>query len=132
MSFVHAADPEITNREIDPETEDLVVDYFELLGENEFSYHQKNHIPMDNIKKNILFYIEKTNYLDYHNLLWLRENMKTDKSISEDGYRDFQLAIKALGEVSVLDQIRQEIAQRPYEIANDSVIQGMKYEGRCS
>lgn len=73
MSFVHAADPEITNMEIDPETEDLVVDYFELLGENEFSYHQKTHVPMDNVKKNILFYIEKTNYLDYHNLLWLRD-----------------------------------------------------------
>lgn len=28
----------------------------------------------------------------------------------------------------VLDKIRAEIEQRPYGIANDSVIQGMKYE----
>ena len=28
----------------------------------------------------------------------------------------------------VLDKVRSEIEQRPYGIANDSVIQGMKYE----
>ncbi len=42
-------------------------------------------------------------------LYYTAENMKMDKSISEEGYRHFQMAIKALGQEPVLDKIRAEI-----------------------
>lgn len=37
-------------------------------------------------------------------------------------------AIAALDQECVINKIRAEIEQRPYGIANDSVIQGMKHE----
>lgn len=42
-------------------------------------------------------------------LYYIAENMKMDKSISEEGYEHFQIAIKALGQESVLDKIIAEI-----------------------
>lgn len=38
-------------------------------------------------------------------LYYIAENMKMDKSISEEGYRHFQIAIKALEQESILDKI---------------------------
>jgi hypothetical protein len=42
-------------------------------------------------------------------LYYIAENMKMDKSISEDGYKHFQQAIKALEQEPILDKIRGEI-----------------------
>ena len=42
-------------------------------------------------------------------LYYIAENMKMEKSISEEGYRHFQMAIKALEQEFVLDKIRAEI-----------------------
>ena len=36
--------------------------------------------------------------------------------------------LETLEQEPILDKIRAEIEQRPYGVANDSVIQGMKYE----
>ena len=44
-------------------------------------------------------------------LYYIAENMKMDKSISEEGYRHFQMAIKALEEEPILDKIRAEIEE---------------------
>lgn len=43
---------------------------------------------------------------------------------------DFALkkGIEALKQGDAIDKIKAEIEQRPYGVANDSVIQGMKYE----
>lgn len=42
-------------------------------------------------------------------LYYIAENMKMDKSISEEGYEHFQMAIRALKEESVLDKIKTEL-----------------------
>lgn len=44
-------------------------------------------------------------------LYYIAENMKMDRSISEEGYKHFQMAIKALEQEPVLDKIRAEIEQ---------------------
>ncbi len=46
------------------------------------------------------------------------------KSCRPEVYKEIQPD----GKNDVLDKIRAEIVQRPYGIANDSVIQGIKYE----
>lgn len=58
------------------------------------------------------------------------ENMNVFDSIkpTEERKRAIKEAIKALDQKSILDDIRVEIEQRSYGIANDNVIQGMKYE----
>ncbi len=51
-------------------------------------------------------------------LYYIAENMKMDKSISEKGYRHFQMAIKALEQepkTDVLDKIKDEL----FELYND-------------
>ena len=42
-------------------------------------------------------------------LYHIAENMRMDKSISKEGYKYFQQAIKALEQEAVLDKIRAEI-----------------------
>ena len=42
-------------------------------------------------------------------LYYIAENMMLTNSISEEGYRDFQMAIKALEQESIIDKIRAEI-----------------------
>lgn len=42
-------------------------------------------------------------------LYFIAENMKMNKSISEEGYEHFQQAIKALEQEPVLDKIRERI-----------------------
>ena len=42
-------------------------------------------------------------------LYYIAENMKMDKSISKEGYKHFQMAIKVLEQEPVLDKIRAEI-----------------------
>ncbi len=44
-------------------------------------------------------------------LYYIAENMKMEKSISEEGYKHFQMAIKALEEEPILDKIRAEIEE---------------------
>lgn len=49
--------------------------------------------------------------------------------MTDQTLKDIDRAFKALEERDeLLDNIRAEIEQRPYGIANDSVIWGMKYE----
>lgn len=52
-------------------------------------------------------------------LYYIAENMKMNKSISEDGYKHFQMAIKSLEQESVLDKIRAEIEQEQYAFILD-------------
>ena len=49
-------------------------------------------------------------------LYYIAENMRMDRSISDEGYEFFQQAIKALEQVDVLDTIRSEIMQLDYDI----------------
>lgn len=42
--------------------------------------------------------------------------------------RDIPILEACIKSLTALDKIRAEIKQRPYGIANDSVIQGMRYE----
>ena len=42
-------------------------------------------------------------------LHYITENMKMDKSISEEGYKHFQMAIETLEQEPILDKIRAEI-----------------------
>lgn len=42
-------------------------------------------------------------------LYYIAENMRLSRSINEEGYRHFQMAIKALGQEPVLDEIKAEI-----------------------
>lgn len=62
----------------------------------------KNYCEEEGISTSKLNEAQKTLY-------YIVENMKLSKSISEEGYRHFQMAIKALGQESVLNKIRAEI-----------------------
>jgi len=60
-----------------------------------------------------------------HSLRARLGGLRYKKIISD---KDYDRLCKALDNECVLDKIRAEIEQRPYGVANDSVIQGIKYE----
>ena len=61
----------------------------------------KNYCEEKGISTSLLNEAQRTLY-------YVAENMKMNKSISEEGYRHFQMAIKALGQKPVLDQIKKK------------------------
>ena len=44
-------------------------------------------------------------------LYHIAENMKIAKSIHEEGYKHFQMAIKALEQETILDKVKEEVEQ---------------------
>ncbi|MBO4847077.1 MAG: hypothetical protein J5525_12405 [Lachnospiraceae bacterium] len=58
-----------------------------------------------------------------HSLRVRLGNLRYKKIISD---KDYDRLCKALDNEKILDNIRAEIEQRPYGIANNSVIRGMK------
>ena len=58
-------------------------------------------------------------------LYYIAENMKMDKSISEEGYRHFQMAIKALEQQPSEDCVSREQAIR---VAEQGQIQGYEWQ----
>ena len=44
-------------------------------------------------------------------LYYIAENMRIAKSIPEEGYKHFQMAIKALEQETILDKIKEEVEQ---------------------
>ena len=62
------------------------------------------------------------------------EGLLNESDVAYEQAKQLQTIIENLQEIKaeavrkVLDKIRAEIEQRPYGIADDSVIQGMKYE----
>ena len=53
-------------------------------------------------------------------LYYMAENMKMNKSISEEGYKHFQMAIKALAFVDKMHQLRTDY--NDYKISQDERI----------
>ncbi len=53
------------------------------------------------------------------------------KSAYQQGYSDAVRDFRKESKTNVIDKIRTEIEQRPYGVANDNVIQGMKYERKA-
>ena len=66
----------------------------------------KNYCEEKDISTSKLSEAQKTLY-------YIAENMKMEKSISEEGYGHFQMAIEALEQESILDKIRAEIEALP-------------------
>ena len=51
-------------------------------------------------------------------LYYIAENMRLSRSINEEGYKHFQMAIKALEQESVLDKIKAEIEQMDFDFGD--------------
>lgn len=66
----------------------------------------KNYIEEREVSTSQLNEVQKTLY-------YIAENMRIDKSISEEGYRHFQTAIRALEQESILDKVKAEIEDLP-------------------
>ena len=82
----------------------------------------KNYCEEKEISTSKLNEVQKTLY-------YIAENMKMDKSISEEGYKHFQMAIKSLEQESVLDKIKAEfISLYPKNYAGEPELGGSSCE----